>query len=58
MTGHVSADPSPDVAAAAMMAKVGGEVGTLRYPHLIQPYLARYSQLPVYCGGPWRPHIV
>jgi hypothetical protein len=28
-----------------MVAKVGGVFGTVRHPHLIQPYLAYYDQL-------------
>jgi hypothetical protein len=43
-----------------MVAKVGGVFGTLRHPHLIQPYLAYYDHLashygvlgvPLYPGG-------
>ena len=40
-------------AAAAMIAKVGGVFGTLRDPHLIQPYLAYYDHLASHYGGPW-----
>jgi hypothetical protein len=38
---------------AAMMAKVGSVFGTLRHPHLIQPYLAYYDHLASHYGGPW-----
>jgi hypothetical protein len=38
---------------AAMVAKVGGVFGTLRYPHLILPYLAYYGHLASQDGGPW-----
>ena len=32
---------------------VGGVFGTLRYPHLILPYLAYYGHLASQHGGPW-----
>ena len=35
-----------------MVAKVGGVFGTLRHPHLIQPYLAYYDHLASHYGGP------
>jgi hypothetical protein len=36
-----------------MVAKVGGVFSTLRYSHLILPYLAYYGQLASQSGGPW-----
>ena len=36
-----------------MVAKVGGVFGTLRHPHLIQPYLAYYDHMASHYGGPW-----
>ena len=36
-----------------MVAKVGGVFGTLKHPHLIQPYLAYYDHLASQYGGPW-----
>jgi hypothetical protein len=41
------------MAAAAMVAKVGGVFGTLTYPHLILPYSAYYGHLASHYGGPW-----
>ena len=40
-----------------MVAKVGGVFGTLRHPHLIQPYLAYYDHLASHYGGHWCPPI-
>jgi hypothetical protein len=40
---------TPDCA-AAMVAKVGGVFGTLRYPHLILPYLPYYGHLASIAG--------
>ena len=38
---------------AAMVAEVGGVLGTLTYPRLILPYLEYYGHLTVHYGGPW-----
>jgi hypothetical protein len=45
-----TAGPPHIYTAAAMMAKVGNVFGTLRHPHLIQPYLAYYDHLVSHYG--------
>ena len=50
--GRQSATPAAQQA-AAMVAKVGGVFGTLRYLYLILPYLAYYDHLALHYGGPW-----